>query len=164
SGLAIAREFKPQAVILDLKLPDLDGWTVLDRLKHDSSTRHIPVHIISVEGNERRGLQQGALAHLTKPVTREALVNALDNIQHFLHRPVKNLLIVEDNDTERQAMVELINDTDLFITAVSTGEEALAALERQVFDCLVIDLMLPDLSGFELISRIKQQMHHYPII
>ncbi len=94
-GLAMAQEFQPSAIVLDIRLPVLDGWMVLDRLKHDPNTRHIPVHIMSVEEGIQRGLQQGAIAYLQKPITSEALGNALSAIKEFVERPMKNLLIVE---------------------------------------------------------------------
>src|SRR6185312_14087527 len=97
-ALALAKKYKPAAITLDIRLPDRDGWTVLDRLKHDSSTSHIPVHIISVEEQRQRALQQGALNHLQKPVTHEDLGKALDNIRDFTERGVRRLLVVEDDD------------------------------------------------------------------
>ncbi len=158
AGLAIAQEFKPDAIMLDLKLPDMDGWSVLDRLKHDPGTRHIPVHILSVEEGEARGLQQGAIAYLQKPVTRDALHDALADIKHFVERQVKNLLVVEDDETQRGSIIELIGNNDVQTTAVSSGEAALAALKAGQFDCLVLDLGLPDMTGLELIERIKREV------
>lgn len=158
AGLAIAQEFQPDAIMLDLKLPDMDGWSVLDRLKHDPSTRHIPVHILSVEEGEERGLQQGAIAYLQKPVTRDALNDALADIKHFVERQVKNLLVVEDDQTQRNSIIELIGNNDVQTTAVSSGEAALAALKAGQFDCLVLDLGLPDMTGLELIERIKREV------
>src|SRR5690606_18583973 len=100
-ALELARALKPDAITLDLKLPDMDGWVLLDRFKHDPETRHIPVHIISAAGEERRGLELGALAVITKPTDREQLIEALQHIQDFLSRRVKRLLVVEDDDTQR---------------------------------------------------------------
>ncbi|MBW4575976.1 MAG: HAMP domain-containing protein [Aphanothece sp. CMT-3BRIN-NPC111] len=157
TGLAMAREFKPDAITLDIRLPEMDGWTVLDRLKHDPTTRHIPVHILSVEEGSQRGLQLGAIAYLQKPVSREALMDALANMKAFVERQVKNLLVVEDDETQRLSIVDLIGNSDVQTTAVSTGAAALAALKAGHFDCLVLDLGLPDMSGFELIEQIKQQ-------
>ena len=98
-ALALAREYQPTAVTLDLRLPDADGWTILDRLKHDPATRHIPVHIISVEENWQRGLRLGAIDFLTKPATKESLSEALTTLHEFVDRPVKRLLVVEDDET-----------------------------------------------------------------
>ena len=155
TGLALAQEFQPTAIILDIHLPGMDGWTVLDRLKHDPNTRHIPVHIMSVEEGRQRGLQQGALAYLQKPVSSEALHQALTKIKGFVERPVKNLLVVEDNATQRLSIVELIGNSDVAITAVGTGAAALEAIREGQFDCVVLDLGLPDMSGFELIEQLK---------
>jgi len=165
-GLAMAREFKPSAIMLDIRLPVLDGWTVLDRLKHDPNTRHIPVHIISAEDEPQRGLQQGAIAYLQKPVTREALTEALATIKGFVERQVKNLLVVEDDETQRHSIVELIGNNDVCTTAVGTGTAALLALKTGQFDCVVLDLGLPDMTGFELLEQLKQEvsLKHLPII
>jgi hypothetical protein len=166
AGLSLARRFKPSAITLDLQLPDNDGWTVLDRLKHDPKTRHIPVHIISVEEARQRGLKQGAFGYLNKPVSREWLEKAFDEMVAFLERPAKNLLIVEDDDVQRQSIIELIGSGDVQITAVGTGEEALIALRSGVFDCVVLDLRLPDMPGMELIEKIhaELQQRDLPII
>jgi HAMP domain-containing protein/CheY-like chemotaxis protein/signal transduction histidine kinase len=165
-GLAMARQLKPDAITLDIELPVLDGWTVLDRLKHDPATRHIPVHIISVTDEVLRGLKLGAIAHLAKPVTPEDLSAALATIGGFIDRTVKNLLIVEDNDVERNSIVELIGNGDVQTTAVATGEEALAALERAPFDCMVLDLGLSDMSGFDLLEKIRSSatLSQIPVI
>jgi CheY-like chemotaxis protein len=155
-AMEIARSLKPDAITLDLGLPDMDGWVLLDRLKHDPDTRHIPVHIISGADEERRGLEQGAVAVLTKPVDREALSEALTGIQQFLARRVKKLLVVEDDDVQRQAILELIGNGDVETTAVASGEEALEALAAETFDCMVVDLKLPGISGIDLIRKVKE--------
>ncbi|QDL06680.1 two-component system sensor histidine kinase/response regulator [Brasilonema octagenarum UFV-E1] len=157
TGLRLVQEFQPSAVILDIRLPEMDGWTVLDRLKHDPSVRHIPVHIMTVEEGRQRGLQQGAIAYLQKPVSNETLQQALTKMKGFVDRSVKNLLIVEDDSTQRYSIVELIGNGDVETTGVATGAEALAAIRSQHYDCMVLDLGLPDMSGFELIEQIKQQ-------
>jgi len=165
-GLAMARRFHPDAITLDLDLPVLDGWTVLDRLKHDPATRHIPVHIIAMLEDAQRGMRLGAMAHLTKPVDREALDRAFTSIAGFIDRQVKNLLVVEDDEAERRSIVELIGNGDVRTTAVATGEEALAVLEAQDVDCLVLDLGLSDMSGFDLLETMKEQprLSHIPVI
>ncbi len=112
-ALALAREYQPTAVTLDLRLPDADGWTILDRLKHDPATRHIPVHIISVEENWQRGLRLGAIDFLTKPATKESLSEALTTLHEFVDRPVKRLLVVEDDEAQQQSIVELIGNGDV---------------------------------------------------
>jgi CheY-like chemotaxis protein len=165
-GLALAQEFKPSAIVLDIRLPVMDGWMVLDRLKHDPATRHIPVHIMSVEEGLQRSLQQGAIAYLQKPVSNEALLNALSAIKQFVERPVKNLLIVEDDELQRHSLMELIGNGDVSTLAVGTGAEALEALRSEHFDCMVLDLGLPDMNGFELLEQIKQNpnLNYLPII
>ncbi|MEH2245110.1 HAMP domain-containing protein [Nostoc sp.] len=155
TGLTLAQQFLPSAILLDIRLPEIDGWTVLDRLKHDQNTRHIPVHIMSIEEGRQRGLQLGAIAYLQKPLTSETISQALTKIKGFVERQVKNLLVVEDDDTQRHSIVELIGNSDVSTTAVSTGVEALEAIRAQHFDCLVLDLGLPDMTGFELIEQIK---------
>ncbi|MEH2068438.1 MAG: HAMP domain-containing protein [Nostoc sp.] len=155
TGLMLAQQFLPSAILLDIRLPEMDGWTVLDRLKHDPNTRHIPVHIMTVEEGRQRGLQLGAIAYLQKPLTSETISQALNKIKGFVERQVKNLLVVEDDDTQRHSIVELIGNTDVATTAVDTGAAALEAIRNQHFDCLVLDLGLPDMTGFELIEQIK---------
>ncbi|HEY3013029.1 MAG TPA: HAMP domain-containing protein, partial [Gemmatimonadales bacterium] len=156
--LALAREYQPTAVTLDLRLPDADGWTILDRLKHDPSTRHIPVHIISVEENWQRGLRLGAIDFMTKPATKESLSQALTTLHEFVDRPVKRLLVVEDDEAQQRSIAELIGDGDVLTTTVSTGADALEALQRESFDCMVLDLGLPDMTGFQLITRVKGEI------
>ena len=157
-ALALAREYQPTAVTLDLRLPDADGWTILDRLKHDPATRHIPVHIISVEENWQRGLRLGAIDFLTKPATKESLSEALTTLHEFIDRPIKRLLVVEDDETAQRSIVELIGGGDVQTTTVGTGEEALEALQSGRYDCMVLDLGLPDMTGFQLITRVKSEI------
>ncbi|MEH2196189.1 MAG: response regulator [Nostoc sp.] len=156
-GLALAQQFKPDAIMLDIHMPEMDGWTVLDRLKHKPDTRHIPVHILSVDERQQRGLQLGAITYLQKPVSPEALTQVLTDIKGFIERQVRNLLIVEDDRVQAQSIIELIGNGDVHSTAVGTGAEALSILRSQHFDCMVLDLGLPDMSGFALIEQIKQE-------
>ncbi|NOT53596.1 MAG: response regulator [Deltaproteobacteria bacterium] len=158
-GLTFAQQFKPAAITLDLNLPDVNGWVVLDRLKVDSTTRHIPVHIISADAEQERGLQQGAFAYLTKPTSREALEAAFSRIGHFLERRVRHLLVVEDDDAQRQSILELVGNGDVIGTAVGSGGEALTLLDTQSFDCMVLDLRLPDMSGFQLLAEMQRKPH-----
>ncbi|MEO8704441.1 MAG: response regulator, partial [Kofleriaceae bacterium] len=159
-ALELARTVKPDAVTLDLRLPDIDGWVLLDRLKHDPATRHIPVHVISGLDEERRSLQSGALSYLQKPVSQEGLLSGLTNIREYAERRVKQLLVVEDDPVQSQAITDLIGDGDVQTTTVSSGEGALASLEDKNYDCVVLDLRLPGISGFELIERIKADPRH----
>ncbi|HZJ13405.1 MAG TPA: response regulator, partial [Chthoniobacteraceae bacterium] len=149
------RRYKPAAITLDIHLPDRDGMALFDQWKHDKATRHIPVHIISSDAVDERGLRLGALGWLQKPVTREAVSAAMEHIGEFVRRSVRRLLVVEDNAAERQAIADLIGDGDVTTTAVGTATEALAALEAGAFDCAVVDLGLPDMPGLELIRRIR---------
>ncbi|HEX8953341.1 MAG TPA: response regulator, partial [Polyangia bacterium] len=160
-GLSLANELLPDAITLDIELPVLDGWKVLDRLKRNPRTRHIPVHIISVVDARRRGASLGAFAYLEKPVSKEALDGAFAHIKSFLDRKVKRLLLVEDDAQQQRSIAALVGGDgrhdDVETVSVSTGEEALAALEREPFDCIVVDLMLPSLSGFHLIEKIRAE-------
>jgi len=157
-ALALAYKYAPVAITLDIRLPDRDGWTVLDRLKHDPKTRHIPVHIITVEEYRRRALQQGALRHLQKPVSNEDLTRTFDEITAFVERGPGKLLVVEDDDVQRMSVVELIGNGDVNTTAVATGQEALSMLRGERFDCMVLDLKLPDMTGFDLIERLQTEV------
>jgi HAMP domain-containing protein/CheY-like chemotaxis protein len=157
-ALELCRTLKPDAITLDLRLPDMDGWVLLDQLKHDPDTRHVPVHVISASDEERRGLECGAIAFLQKPVEAEALEAALARIRNVVEQRVKRLLIVEDDEVQRNSLVELIGDDDIAVTAVESGEAALRALEEQPFDCMVLDLRLPGMTGVELINRAKSSL------
>ncbi|HSL70732.1 MAG TPA: response regulator, partial [Longimicrobiales bacterium] len=166
SGLRMAHEYKPDAITLDIDLPGIDGWAVLEKLKHNPATRHIPVHIVTGMGKRQQGLRLGAVSHVEKPVSKEALEEAFDRIGSFIENRVKNLLVVEDDETQRKSIVELIGDDDVEITAVGSAQEALAELSRQRYDCVVLDLGLRDMSGFTLLETIKTDpaMQSLPII
>jgi CheY-like chemotaxis protein/signal transduction histidine kinase/HAMP domain-containing protein len=165
-GLDLAREYKPAAITLDIFLPDMLGWTVLNNLKRDPATRHIPVQIISLEEEQRHGLAHGALSYMVKPVTTEGIEACLERIHSFITPHIKRLLVVEDNEAETQSIVELLAHDDIEIVAVGTGTAALEALKREQFDCCVLDLRLPDMSGFELLERLKLEpkLQHLPVV
>jgi CheY-like chemotaxis protein/CHASE3 domain sensor protein len=165
-GLAWARKIVPAAITLDLHLPDNDGWTVLDQLKHDPKTRHIPIHVISVDEERERSLRLGAVSYFQKPVTKEILEEALSQTIEFINRPLKNLLIIEDDPVQRQSLVELIGNGDVKTTSVGSGAEALQVLGSARFDCVVLDLGLPDMDGFQLIREMHRLFgtHAPPII
>ncbi|HXN75297.1 MAG TPA: HAMP domain-containing protein [Gemmatimonadaceae bacterium] len=168
AGLQAAREFHPDAITLDIDMPGMDGLEVLDRLKRDPATRHVPVHIISGVEQKRAGLNAGAIAFLAKPVSKEALDAAFARIATFIDTVPKNLLVVEDNEVQRQSIVELIAHDDVDITGVASAEEALSKLHEKHFDCMVLDLGLHsgDMSGFDLLEKVKSDPdnHDLPII
>jgi HAMP domain-containing protein/CheY-like chemotaxis protein/signal transduction histidine kinase len=167
SGLRIAHAYKPDAVTLDIDLPSIDGWTVLDRLKHHPDTRHIPVHIISGVRERQAGLKAGAIAYLEKPVTKEALEDSFSRISQFIDEQVKRLLVVEDDESQRQSMIDLIAHEDVEITAVPSAEEALRSLASGKYDCMVLDLGLRGpTDGFQLLETVKSDpnMRDLPII
>ncbi|PTY05114.1 hybrid sensor histidine kinase/response regulator [Opitutaceae bacterium EW11] len=155
-ALDLARRNRIDAITLDIRLPDIDGWRVLSRLKDDPATRHIPVQILSADETAEIGLKSGALMHVTKPVQPERLQEMLTSLKNFVSRPVKNLLVVEDNDVQRQATVDLIGGNGVNTRAVATGREGLEALNSEHFDCVVLDLGLPDMSGAEFIEAVKK--------
>jgi CheY-like chemotaxis protein/signal transduction histidine kinase/HAMP domain-containing protein len=165
-GLALAREFQPTAISLDVFLPDMLGWTVLNNLKHDPLTRHIPVQIISCEEEQQHGLAHGAFGYLVKPTTMDGLASSFDRLQKMSVPHTKRLLIVEDNATERQAITDLLGHSDIEIVSVATGADALAELLGQEFECVVLDLRLPDMTGFELLDKIQAEpaLNGIPII
>ena len=156
TGLQMARKYVPNAITLDLKIPRLDGWTVLDQLKRDATTRHIPVHVVSVIDRER-GATVGAVSYMEKPVSREALQGAFAHIKSFIEREVRELLIVEDDEAQRTGLIELVGQADARAVAVSSGAEALAMLKDRTFDCMILDLGLPDMDGMELLQTLKAQ-------
>jgi HAMP domain-containing protein/signal transduction histidine kinase/DNA-binding response OmpR family regulator len=156
-GLSLARQFHPLAISLDIFLPDMLGWTVLNQLKLDPATRHIPVQIVTLEEERQHGLAHGAFSYLIKSPTTDGLEAAFDRIKTFTAPRTKRLLIVEDNDIERGAITELLGYKDIEMHAVGTGAEALAALHSQAFDCVVLDLRLPDMSGFELLELVHAE-------
>jgi CheY-like chemotaxis protein len=159
-GLALARQFLPDAVTLDIRLPDMDGWDLLDSLKRDNTTRDIPVHVISGAEQWQRAVNSGAVAHLRKPVTEEQLIGAFDNLLGFAEERSRNVLVIEDDLTQLSAMANLISTGEVVVTAVAGGQEALAALDENRFDCVVMDLGLPDMEGIELIRQMKNHPTH----
>jgi CheY-like chemotaxis protein len=165
-ALTLARQYLPTAITLDIFLPDMLGWTVLNNLKLDPATRHIPVQIISLDEERQHGLSHGAFSYMVKPATTEDLDLAFDRIKSFAAPRKKRLLVVEDNELERNSIVELLDHDDIEITTVGTGEEALEALLDKPFDCGVLDLRLPDMTGFELLDRIQGEsnLRDVPIV
>jgi CheY-like chemotaxis protein/signal transduction histidine kinase/HAMP domain-containing protein len=154
-GLSLARQLHPTAVSLDIFLPDMLGWTVLNNLKLDPATRHIPVQVITLEEERRHGLSHGAFSYIVKSPTTEGLEAAFDRLKDYTAQRTKRLLVVEDNDIERESIIELLSYKDIELTAVGTGGEAVEALREERYDCVVLDLRLPDMPGFELLKMIQ---------
>jgi CheY-like chemotaxis protein/signal transduction histidine kinase len=152
-GLALARAYRPDAVLLDIRLPDRSGLSVLQLLKDDAQTRHIPVHVVSGSDNGEAALHLGAIGFALKPTTREQLMEVFRRIEGKLTQKIKRVLLVEDDSRQRDSVVQLISDDDVEIVAVGSGEEALALLRTTVYDCMIIDLKLPDMQGNELLQR-----------
>jgi hypothetical protein len=167
TALSLASQFHPDAITLDILLPDdIDGWTVLDRLKMNPATRHIPIQMISVEEARDVGLKRGAFAFLEKPVSKEALEESLVRLREFIQRPQRKLLVVEDQVEERRRIVQVIAHDDVCITEASSASEALAELRAENFDCVVLDLRLPGTSGVELLEQIHNdsRLRELPVI
>ncbi|MGB6988085.1 MAG: HAMP domain-containing protein [Candidatus Sulfotelmatobacter sp.] len=154
-ALALAKEYHPTAVSLDVFLPDMLGWTVLNHLKQDPATRHIPVQMLTLDEDRRHGLARGAFAFVTKPTTPEGLEAALARIKEYSAPRRKRLLVVEDNPAEQLSIKELLGYEDIDVTVVATGAEAIQVVGEQAFDCVVLDLRLPDISGFEVLERFR---------
>ncbi|RYX88431.1 MAG: response regulator [Comamonadaceae bacterium] len=156
-GCELAEQFVPDAVLLDMRLPDGSGLSVLQHLKETPSTRHIPVHVISVEDRAEAALQLGAIGYAVKPATRDQLKEVFKRLESKLTQKVKRVLLVEDDPVQRDAILRLIAEPDIDIVAVEFGEEALMKLRESVFDCMVIDLTLPDMHGSQLLKRMAAE-------
>ena len=154
-ALTLAREFHPTAVSLDVYLPDMLGWTVLNHLKQDPATRHVPVQMLTMDEDRHHGLSRGAFSFVSKPTTAEQLEAALLKIQEFSGPRRKRLLVVEDNPMEQMSIQELLGFNDIDLSVASTGAEALAAVADQQFDCMVLDLRLPDMTGFDVLEQLR---------
>lgn len=152
-GLELAVKYQPKAILLDLLLPGIDGWTVLSMLKDQTSTRHIPVHVISaIEGASVDALNRGAIGYLEKPVSRDGLNKAFTRIEDIFSRKIKNLLVVEDDQITRKNIVKLIGNGDVHIDETATGKETLEKLKSGKYDCMILDLGLSDMTGIELLE------------
>jgi len=166
AGLSLARYYKPDAIILDMKLPVLDGADVLRQLKNDPGLRHIPVQVLSGYDRAMEGLELGALDFIKKPVSTDDLRGIFTRMEEFTKRKVRKLLIVEDNKLQNQAIRELIGNNDVNSFSSFTGQEALTLMKEEDFDCIIIDLGLPDMSGFELLEKMRDsgRLRRTPII
>jgi HAMP domain-containing protein/CheY-like chemotaxis protein/signal transduction histidine kinase len=154
-ALALAREYQPNAVSLDVFLPDMLGWTVLNQLKQDPLTRHIPVQVVTLDEDRQHGLARGAFSFVTKPSTTEDLKAALGRIKGYIEPRRKRLLVIEDNRAEQLSISELLGHNDIDLVTAGTGAEALKLLHDDQIDCIVLDLRLPDMSGFDLLEVIR---------
>ncbi|MEA3106051.1 MAG: hypothetical protein QOI88_656 [Gammaproteobacteria bacterium] len=165
-ALALARDYLPTAISLDIFLPDMLGWTVLSQLKQDATTRHIPVQIVTLDEDRHHGLARGAFSFLHKPTTPEGLGGAFARIKGYASPRRKHLLLVEDDEAERKGVAELLGHEDIKITAADTGAKALAQLRDDPPDCVVLDLKLPDMSGFEVLERIRddEALRDVPVV
>jgi CheY-like chemotaxis protein/signal transduction histidine kinase/CHASE3 domain sensor protein len=161
-ALKLAKQFKPSAVVLDVGLPDQSGLAVLDRLKRDDGTRHIPIHVVSGADHSQTALSLGAVGYLLKPVKREALAEVLNTLESKLASTVRRVLIVEDDDVQREAVGKLLSSGDVETVGVGTAAECLELLKQQTFDCMVLDLSLPDASGFSLLETLSQAGGAFP--
>ena len=165
-AIAAAHRFRVHAVILDMNLPDRPGLQVLNELKHSPATRHIPVHAVSVEDFSQQAMSLGAVGYALKPVRREQLVGAFAKLQSKLQQGVRRVLIVEDDERQRHSMHQLLASDEVEISGVATATQALELLRRVTFDCLVLDLSLPDLSGYEMLERMAntEEVSFPPVI
>jgi CheY-like chemotaxis protein/signal transduction histidine kinase/CHASE3 domain sensor protein len=154
AGLALAREHRPTGVLLDVMLPGMDGWTVMERLKADETTRHIPVHFISATDEAGRGRELGAVGFLTKPVSREAIGSAFERLLHFAEGRTRRLLIVDDDADSRAAVRTMLRREGVQIDEADTAEAALRMSNEGSYDCIVLDLTLPGMSGMELLEQL----------
>jgi CheY-like chemotaxis protein len=156
-GLELAGSNKPDAILLDVRLPDGSGLSVLQQLKEDPATRHIPVHVVSSQDNAGEALHLGAIGYALKPTSREQLEAVFHKLKDKSSQQMKRVLLVEDDERQRDSVVHLISDADVEIAAVGSGAEALALLRAGIFDCMIIDLKLPDMQGNELLQRMSQE-------
>jgi signal transduction histidine kinase/DNA-binding response OmpR family regulator/CHASE3 domain sensor protein len=158
-GLQAATTYRPSAILLDMNLPDHSGLGVLDQLKHDARTRHIPVHVLSVADYTQEALERGALGYDLKPVKRAQLVDALHKLEAKFLQSLRRVLVVEDDERQRESIRQLLGSAEVEITAVANAGDAIAALAERTFDCVIMDLNLPDLSGYEMLEQMAAQEH-----
>ncbi len=155
TGLYLADYYRPNAIILDIGLPGISGWVVMERLKENPALRHIPVHFMSASDSSRDAMRMGAIGFLTKPVSLDKIEEAFGRIETLLSKSVRRLLVVEDDSIQRESIRQLIGGSDIETTTVATGQEAFAELSRGGYDCMILDLGLSDMSGFELLEKIR---------
>jgi tubulin-specific chaperone A len=166
TGLYFADMFNPSAIILDIGLPGIDGFEVMERLKVNSQTRHIPVHFVSAIDKNQEAMRMGAIGYLTKPVSLDMLNEAFTKIEATISKSVKRLLVVDDEEIMRKSIVGLVDGKDVQTVAVESGEEAIKRMQEEDFDCVVLDLGLKDMTGFEVLEMIRadKRLSKIPII
>jgi CheY-like chemotaxis protein len=163
AGLALARRYRPTGIVLDVGLPDMDGWQVMEQLKRYGETRHIPVHFMSALESGKRGLDMGAVGFMTKPVSAEQVFQAFERIRHFAGPGKRRLLLVDDDPATRKAVMALLAREPVEAVEAGSGEDALARLAAgEVFDCMILDLGLPGIGGLELLKRCAEQQLGLP--
>ncbi|WP_264537422.1 HAMP domain-containing protein [Flavobacterium sp. N1736] len=151
-------QFHPHAITMDLNMPDTSGWKILDRLKTDFNLRHIPVYIISGEDERNKGLKRGARNFLLKPVKNDSLTLLFNDIHDFKNKKVKNLLVVDDNETDLNRILDAVNGDDIAVLSAKSAKEAVALISEKSFDCIILDLVLPDADGLDLISDLENNL------
>lgn len=156
SGLHLADYHNPKAIILDIGLPGINGYEVMKRLKQNHKTRHIPVHFISAVDSDIKAFKMGAIGYLTKPVEKEQIDNVFDKIETIIAKPIKKLIIVEDEEIMRKSIINLMKGENIVITDVETGKEAYDKVSTEDFDCMILDLGLEDMTGFELLDMFEK--------
>ena len=165
-ALELAKQFQPTAISLDVFLPDMLGWTVLCQLKQNPLTRHIPVQVVTLDDDRQHALACGAYSFVTKPTTAEGVEDAIRKVTEYARRPRRRLLVVEDSPAEQQSIRHLLSYDDIEIDTVGTGRDALQSLVEQCYDCVVLDLRLPDMSGFQVLDAIKrdERLSDVPVV
>jgi CheY-like chemotaxis protein/signal transduction histidine kinase/HAMP domain-containing protein len=156
-AIDLAAKYIPKGIILDLNLPGIDGWEVMQKIKNTPETRHIPVHIMSAFEESIEAYNRGAIGYLTKPATREALDKAFSDLESFISKEIKDLLIIEDDPNLLKSIRTLLSSSDINITECSRGMEAIKKLTSTHYDCVVLDLGLPDITGFDLLKKLTEK-------
>jgi len=156
SGLHLADYHSPNAIILDIGLPGMDGYEVMKRLKQNHKTRHIPVHFISANDTDIKAFEMGAIGYLTKPVEKKEIDNVFKKIEKIISKPIKKLLVVEDEEIMRKSIINLMKGENIIITDVASGKEAFEKVKEEEFDCMILDLGLEDMTGFELLDMFEK--------
>ena len=154
--ITLAQHYKPDAITLDIRMPDTDGWIILEKLKHDPELRHIPVEIITVDDDIHRGYSHGAFQFITKPVSRKKLSAALSSIHQLLDRPIKNLLLLATNKESQKQISDLLANNDLEIKTTHRAKTALSLINKHHFDCVVVELKLKDINGLNFIAKLQE--------